>query len=199
MRTAKERLEDRRRGAQLKALVCTLVVLVILMGGTLVAAWLSTPERVEAVGNCKPGEVKVKHRETGKCNCLPPQAVADPWEEDDKCGVAEIVTAAPKLSPVVNTVVSTIPPVNTAVVDPSAVPTSTELPYGVPTPTGATVKASATPLIGRFPTKAAGAVLPGITVTAPVTCDICLQERRQADALERIADAVTSILNWFTR
>jgi len=202
MRYRRER-EVRRGSASILIARILLVILVAMFIGGCVYIYsvLLPPPIVQAVGNCKPGEKKVRHEQTGKCNCIPEQAVASPWVPDDSCSevaptivpvVVKTITNAPVATETMN---STAHPLSNATSTPGIVTVFTSTPQTVNT-------IVATEIPGVVNTPIQSNTVQALTPIVPsddTTCDTCELEKQQTDALVRIANALEKLVSWITR
>jgi len=158
----------------LKKLVIVLgvcfVVFLIAMSAPIASGQSS--EECPPQGNSNISCVWVQHRTTGQCMWKPSNSLHNAWDPVP-------VGTCPQLQPTITPTMPQFTPVatNTAII-PVTGATST------PTSTQVEVIETTVPVIVEVPF--------GIPNTGDI-CDICLEERRQADALEEIAKSLATI------
>lgn len=170
-----------------------IVLVVILTLAVPVVRYLLADNVVQA-GKlfCPPGQDDdcklVKHRITGELNCLPNNAVADPWEivPDGKCEKKEKPTDPP-------VVLEPTATATTVVVVVVASPTPTNCPPTIEPPLPP--KPTAPPEVIVYQQQAKDPA-PVAKPTATPICDMCELKLREVVAEERQANALEGILAW---
>lgn len=162
----------------MRNLIKILIMAFLSVAVTIILLPFITQPRTDPVSanpsECPKGQEKkngckwVQHRVTGHCQWLPEQAVADPWREvpENTC------PTQPTFTPFLPVKITWTPIPR---------PTDTRWPTLTPTcPPDASKTAKPSPV-----DKSVVQTVPALPV-AP-GCDVCYQEKRQADALETLA------------